>query len=383
VSLRVLAASSDVASVITDIRVVAPLSAALARRGGELRLRSFHALRGDDLDWAEVFVVQRGSTRRPWRLMQRAQERGAAVVYEIDDLLTEVAPHLQHRQSAERFRPWVLRCLRQADLVTVTSPRLAGALGCSPGSFRVVPNAAFAGADRPLPAPRADAPATLLFVASDRVAAGTLLPVLRLLQARRGSSLEVVGVGVAGDDLAAAGIATRRVPVLPRAHFVEFVRSLPNAVAVIPLDDSRFSACKSAIKWFDYAEIGVPTLASDASPYRDVIRDGETGALVADREAAWEVALTRALDDMAWRGRVARAARAEVRTHHAFGIMVDAWLQALEEALARAAARPQRPLAGWRRWRRALADWADDRRVDLRQLNRDRIARRQGAGKRS
>ena len=382
-NLRVLAASSDVASVITDIRVVAPLSAALARRGGELRLRSFHAVRGDDLDWAEVFVVQRGSTRRPWRLMQRAQERGAAVVYEIDDLLTEVAPHLLHRQSAGRGRPWVFRCLRQADLVTVTSPRLAGALGCSPGSFRVVPNAAFAGADRPLPAPRADAPATLLFVASDRVAAGTLLPVLRLLQARRGSSLEVVGIGVAGDDLVAAGIATRQVPVLPRAQFAEFVRSLPNAVAVIPLDDSRFSACKSAIKWFDYAEIGVPTLASDASPYCDVIRDGETGALVADREAAWELALTRALDDMAWRGRVARAARAEVRAQHAFGTMVDAWLQALDEALARAAARPQPPLAGWLRWRRVLTDWADDRRVDLRQLNRDRIARRQGVGKRT
>jgi glycosyltransferase involved in cell wall biosynthesis len=382
-NLRVLAASSDAGSVITDIRVGAPLSVALARRVGELRLRSFHAVRGDDLDWAEVLVVQRGSTRRPWRLMQRAQERGAAVVYEIDDLLTEVAPHLQHRQSVERFRPWVLRCLRQTDLVTVSSPRLAEALGCSPGSCRVVPNAAFAGADRPLPAPRADAPATLLFAASDRVAAGTLLPVLRLLQARRGKGLEVVGVAVAGDDLAAAGIATRRVPMLPRAQFVEFVRSLPNAVAVIPLDDSRFSACKSAIKWFDYAEIGVPTLASDVSPYRDVIRDGETGALVADREAAWEVALTRALDDLAWRGRVARAARAEVRAHHAFGIMVDAWLQALDEALARAAARPQRALGGWRRWRRLLTDWADDRRVDLRQLNRDRIARRQGVGKRS
>lgn len=382
-SLRVLAASSDAGSVITDIRIGAPLSAALVRRGGEMRLRSFHAVRSSDLDWAEVFVVQRGNTRRPWRLMQRAQERGVAVVYEIDDLLTEMAPHLQHHQSAERGRSWVRRCLRQADLVTVSTPRLAGALDCAPGQCRVVPNASFAGPDHPLPDARADMPATLLLAASDHVAAGALLDALRVLQARLGDDLKVVGVGTAGDDLAAAGIATRRVPMLPRAQFVEFVRSLPNAIAVIPLDDSRFSACKSAIKWFDYAEIGVPTLASDVCPYRDVIRDGETGVLVADRETAWDAALSRALDDPAWRGRVARAARAEVRAHHGFDVMVDAWLRSLDEVLMRAAARPDQPPRGWRRWRRALTDWADDRQVGLRQLNRKRIARRQCAGTQS
>ena len=43
-----------------------------------------------------------------------------------------------------------------------------------------------------------------------------------------------------------------------RAAFLELARGLRNAVAVIPLEASRFAACKSAIKWFDYAEAGIP-----------------------------------------------------------------------------------------------------------------------------
>ena len=38
----------------------------------------------------------------------------------------------------------------------------------------------------------------------------------------------------------------------PRALGIDFARQLPNPVAVIPLEDSRFAACKSAIKWFEY-----------------------------------------------------------------------------------------------------------------------------------
>jgi O-antigen biosynthesis protein len=376
VSLRVLAASSDAGSTITDIRIGAALAAILSGCGGELRLRSFHAVRADDLAWAQVFIVQRGSTRRPWRLIQRAQERGVAVIHEIDDLLTEMAPHLQHRYSAERGRPWVLRCLQQADLVTVSTPRLAEALCSASARCRVVPNAAFAGVDEPLPNPRADAPVTLLLAASDRIAPVHLFGVLRALQGKRAGSLQVVGVGAAADDLIAAGIATQRAPLLPRAHFVQFVRSLPNVVALIPLDNSRFSACKSAIKWFDYSEIGVPTLASDVSPYRDVIRDGVTGVLVADRADAWEAALARPPRfDAATRHRPALA-RADVRAHHSFEGMLEAWRAALDEALERAAARPPQPLAAWQQWQRVLTDWVNDRMVGLRQVNRDRIARR-------
>lgn len=245
-----------------------------------------------------------------------------------------------------------------ADLVTVSSPQLAEALGCAPSRFRLAPNVAFPGADHPLPARQADMLVTLLVAASDRVAAGTLLAVLRALQARHGDDLKVVGVGVAGDDLAAAGIATRRVPMLPRARFVEFVRSLPNAVAVIPLDASLFSASNSVIMWFDYAAIG---------------------GLVTDCETAWDAALSRALDDMAWLGRVARAARAEVRGHRGFDVTVDAWLSALDEALVRPADRLHRPPTGWQRWRRTLTEWASDRLVDLPQFNRDRIDCRQRA----
>jgi glycosyltransferase involved in cell wall biosynthesis len=385
-TLRVLAASVDAGSLITAIRVADPLRAALARRGGELRLESYQYVSHADLAWARVFVAQRGVGRRHWRLMRQMRERGGAVIYEIDDLLTEMAPHLAHHAYMERARPWVQRCLELADIVTAATPRLADALGVPSERCRIVPNAALACEDRPLPEPDPEAPVTLLFASSDHLAGDGLLPALQALQALQtsvGARLQVVGIGTAGADLAAVGIEVRRVPPLPRPQFADFARKLPNVVAVIPLDDSRFSACKSAIKWFDYAEVGVPTLASDLSPYRDVIRNDDTGALVANDEAAWDAALRRAIDDAGWRRRIATAARAEVRQRHHFGRTVEAWSQALDAAIEGAARRPvaRRSLVG--RWLGGVAGWSDGLMIAMRRANRDRLARRRARGARA
>jgi hypothetical protein len=379
VTLPVLASSTHVGSVITGIRVADPLRAVLAARGGELRLAPYHYVGRADLAWARVFVAQRGTASRHERLMRWARDAGAAVIYELDDLLTELAPHLVHHRQMQRARPWVLRCLAQADLVTVSTQRLADELGLAPERCRVVPNTTMPCADLPLPEAGGQGPVTLLFASSDRIAGAGLFAAVRALRAQLGERLQVVGVGLVGDDLAAAGIEARRVLILPRPQFVEFARSLPDVLAVIPLDASRFSACKSAIKWFDYAEAGVPTLASDVSPYREVMRNNLTGALVGDSEAAWTAAIRRAIDDPGWRRRIAAAARAEVRARHHFGRMADAWSGALDAALAIAARRPRPAPLAWERAAGDAAGWLDARLIALRRFNRDRIARRRGA----
>ncbi len=369
--MRLLALAGDIDALIAEIRLRAPLSALAERTGWPVTWRSFHDCSCADIEAAEVAIVQRATTRRAWRLQQALRARGAAVIYDIDDLLTALPPHISNQAKVQAQQKQLRRCLQAADLVTVSTERLGRELALP--ATAIVPNYAWSLGDLPLPEPEPGRPVSLLFASMERLAAGFILPALRAVQ---GPQVQLVAVGPAGEALAAAGLDLRRQPLLPRARFIEFARALPNPVAVIPLEDSRFAACKSAIKWFEYAEAGIPVLCSNVSPYREVVADGVTGGLVANDAMAWEVALRAAVADAAWRRRIAEAARAVVRERHALDATVMAWQHAIEEALRRrAASGPWVPSIGWRA-ERAIAAVFEGAVLRLRRFNRDRLARR-------
>ncbi len=320
--MKLLAVAGDIGALIADIRLVTPLQALMHAQGGSLVLRSLHDCTQADLAAADVLVLQRGASARAWRLQQAMRQRGGTVVAEIDDLLTDLPPHIGNQVAVRAQRPWIARCLLDADMVTVSTARLGAELRSELGLARtyVVPNSAWSLGDLPLPAAQPGQPVHLLLAAMDHLAVPWLLPALRAVQ---GPDVRIVVVGPAAGALAAAGLDVQAHPLMPRARFIELARSLPNALAVIPLEHSRFAACKSAIKWFEYGEAGVPVLCSDVSPYREVVEHGATGRLVANQTAAWEGALREAVAGADWRARTARAARERVRERHAPGHTVE------------------------------------------------------------
>lgn len=373
-AMKLLAVAGDIHSLIADIRLVTPLQALVRAHGGSLVLRSLHDCSRADLAAADVMVLQRGASRRAFMLQQAMRQRGGAVVAEFDDLLTDLPAHISHQAALQAQRPWVQRCLVEADAVSVSTARLGRELGLV--NACVVPNGAFDSANTLVPAARPDEPVSLLLVSMDHLAAPWLLPALCAVQ---GAGVQIVAVGPAAAGLAAAGLKVIAHPLMPRPQFIDFVRSLPNPLALIPLEDSRFAACKSAIKWFDYGEAGVPVLCSDVDPYRAVIESDVTGCLVANHSAAWEQALRRALADTAWRARMAAAARSVVRQRHTLDHTVCAWQAALAVAqLGRAGAVLASPTAGWRLQAAVLRAW-EPAALRLRAFNRTRLARRQQA----
>lgn len=396
--MRVLVAAADPSATITRLRVVDPLSRWMAGAGadgqpqGELRQRPLHDTARADLAWCELMVLQRGTASRHLALMEAAASMGRTVIYEIDDLLTEPAPHLLHADALQRDARWVRAGLEAADLVTVSTARLAGLLGLTDGApvadparlrWALVPNTAQPSADPMVapPAQHAGLPVSVLVAASDRVAGGPAWQALAALLAEAPGAVTVEAVGPVADDLAAAGIPFRGHPLMPRADFVRWAASLPNPLALIPLDDSRFSAGKSAVKWYDYAEAGVPTLASNAGPYRDILEHERTGWLVGPSAQRWLQVLRTAVDDPAARSRIAQAARSHVRLHHHAGLMVLAWGQALALAMARTETRRRLqadpPDLASASWHLALRDRADRLKLALRRWNRERLSRRQ------
>jgi glycosyltransferase involved in cell wall biosynthesis len=93
----------------------------------------------------------------------------------------------------------------------------------------------------------------------------------------------------------------------PETYF-RLVRNIRAEVGLAHLRTSNFSAGKSCIKWQEYSLIGMPTVASDTSPYNDSINHERTG-LLARNTKEWEDAITVCLDHAAERKRMVMEAR--------------------------------------------------------------------------
>ena len=84
------------------------------------------------------------------------------------------------------------------------------------------------------------------------------------------------------------------------------------SINLAPLElGNPFCEAKSELKYFDAALVEVPTIATPTEPFRQAIRDGETG-LLASQEFEWVDAMMRLLDDAALRARMGRAAYHDV-----------------------------------------------------------------------
>jgi len=62
------------------------------------------------------------------------------------------------------------------------------------------------------------------------------------------------------------------------------VAALNLDIGICPIVDDDFNRCKSALKWSEYASLGVPSVCSDLPPY-SCVEDGKTGFLAKDEDA--------------------------------------------------------------------------------------------------
>jgi hypothetical protein len=370
-ALRLLVLAGEIDSLIAEIRLRTPLSALAERTGLSLSWRSFHEATRADLRQADVLIVQRAFSQRVARLQRQMHRQGGAVIYEIDDLLTELPAHVSNHRPMLARQASLWKCMRLADLLTVSTERLGQALALP--HWHVVPNYAVPLGDASLPPTDGHQAVTLVLASMEALAGGPLPEALRTLPQ---GAARVVAVGPAAASLAAAGVSLESHALMPREAFIRWVRALPNPVAVIPLEDSRFAACKSAIKWFEYAEAGVPVVCSDVSPYREVVEDGRTGWLVANQTQAWRHALQAAIANTEQRQQVALAARKVVRARHTLDQTVQAWEHAIAQAQRLRQCEPHAAAGTLTDLRDELAFAAEAVALPLRSLNRARLAQR-------
>jgi glycosyltransferase involved in cell wall biosynthesis len=88
----------------------------------------------------------------------------------------------------------------------------------------------------------------------------------------------------------------------------DYYKAVDFDIAIAPLADVPFNRAKSHLKALDAAARGIPIVAQDMEPYREFVRDGETGYLVRTGEE-WAKRITDLIHDAAAREEMGAAAK--------------------------------------------------------------------------
>jgi len=107
----------------------------------------------------------------------------------------------------------------------------------------------------------------------------------------------------------------RRLAFVPWRRLPELLVGLDINLAPLRVDNP-FSQSKSEIKYMEAALVGVPTLASSTTAFREAIQEGQNGCL-AESPEGWESGLRRLIFDPSFRCAVGSAAREDALRNYA------------------------------------------------------------------
>jgi 2-polyprenyl-3-methyl-5-hydroxy-6-metoxy-1,4-benzoquinol methylase/glycosyltransferase involved in cell wall biosynthesis len=324
--VRVLCLVHDPSSSIVDIRLRNPLKRWASSFGGHVKVTSIFESDSADLTWADVIVFQRDAGEYVANLTAHLQSREKKVIFEIDDLLTQLPPFLSHHNEAiDQLLPYINKVLATADAISVSSNELASKFNLKNKNIYLTPNYS---EKIGLKASHFDVHSTqvkLIVASSDKVLVDMLIAPLLKLQDELG--VQVVGIGPPGDMLEKAGVKVIKHKNFSHIDFKNFIASIDNGIGVIPLDSSEFSSCKTAVKYFDYCLSGVPSICSNVLPYSVVIENEVTGILVENTLEAWSEALRKLIASFELRVRLTEAAIANVEQRHNLDLSSQSWQQ--------------------------------------------------------
>lgn len=283
--------------------------------------------------WGDIFILQRGCNKEALAIANLIAGEKKFLIYEIDDLLTDMPEFLLGHAHSERNSFYIKKIIKKCNLVSTTNHTLGQKITVKNGNYFIIPNYAY-----PFHAPQAITDpdnkllATLVIAASDSIRLDFLIPSLKSIQEKYRNTVIIVTIGAISNTVKNHGIKTESYEILEQDAFMQLIGSFINPIGILPLDDSEFSSCKSPIKYFDYTVAAIPTIASNVSPYKDVIRNNQTGILTENSSAAWIEAIEKLIQSFERRSSIIQAATTQVKNNHSLSVTIEGWRKILANA---------------------------------------------------
>lgn len=293
---------------VGEIRLRFPLQRMHERNPNfaNIAFRAVFDLKEDDFTGVKIVIIQRHASAFTVRLAKLLREANIPYIYEIDDLLWDMPAFLDSSGAWGRRRNELFFLMHNAAHITTTTKRLANKIKGYNPNVAIIPNACpqtFESGDI-----GKDERPVILLAATDTIYLDHIIPALKKVQNK--TSVPIVVVGPIAKRLRDADLQIEAHEVMEYAAFFKFIRKFTNAVALLPLDASDFSSCKSPVKLWSYIEAGIPVLADNLPPYSDVIKHGVNGWLVERNGHDWEENISSFLHCNEQRERVISCCRA-------------------------------------------------------------------------
>ena len=277
-------------------------------------------------------------------VVEMCRAKGVRVVFEIDDNLLELDQSHADFELVKSKVEAIRYLAKSADRVTVSTPNLRKVFLALNERTLVVGNAL----DEWLwfsPEPdavRLTPPGTIIAGYMGTITHREDLEMIRepFLRARErllrdcGIRLILQLIGGIGEDKSAPWYERLEVP---RGHssYPRFVRWLRRTAAwdlgLAPLVADPFNEAKSALKFLEYAALGVPGIFSRVGEYSEVIEDRRTGLLAdSNRPEEWEELIIELAASPSLRKTLATNALRQTQGHHLLSDKVQAWLSVLD-----------------------------------------------------
>jgi O-antigen biosynthesis protein len=321
---RLVCCLTSIDSSLSEIRLRLPLERWALQTGGDVRFMNLHDYPKTDLEWGDIYVFQRNASAHVVGLVKQLKASGKKIIFEIDDLLTDLPPFLAHHAAGTNAqKPFLFEAMGLANAITVTTSRLGSELSRHNNNVQCIPNCSDGTARVAKQHDVTPDQVTLVVASSDAVLVDFIVPALKLIQNKY--SVKIWGIGPPGDFLAKSGLDIEKIQNMPYLNFKSLIASVDNGIGVIPLDDSLFSSCKSPIKYFDYSVAGIPVICSDVPPYSDHIVSGDNGLLAINTTEAWFSAIESLVLSHATRTKYANSAINYVNRSYNIGVAAMAW----------------------------------------------------------
>lgn len=304
---------------------------------------------------ADVVMGRQGAEIGIRKLKEIPEFKHLKYVMDIDDNVEMISPYSEHYREygVEEFKhngQWIwkdgtgdfdiarnkerlgslLRGLQEADLVTVTTPKLAEYARQYNKNVRVFPNGIDCRKWWPVKVQHEGLRVGWSGGVSHYEDWYTIKESLNRLMRKHDFTLVMIGSGFAGlidEDL------RHRVEIRPWVPFPAHsyrMMCLGLDIALIPLADLPFNYYKSPIKLIEFSAMGVPSVVAGITPYID---EEESGQFFYDSPRSFETFLEALLEDPALREERGRIARQWVEEKYDVHKLAPKWADTLTSVL--------------------------------------------------
>ncbi|MEJ5363472.1 MAG: glycosyltransferase [Desulfosoma sp.] len=289
-------------------------------------------------------------------LLAMCRRRSIKTIFELDDDLFNISrDHTDHKRYREN-RQTLETLARQCDRLFVSTPKIAASLEVFGREAKVIPNVLderlwlrpvgrheshAGGSNAPVEAVTAET-VRILYMGT-RTHGGDLRLIEQSVRRAAETLTKQYGLSLIVDLVGILPPGERpempfNVITVPSgfAYYPRFVRWLRSLgrwdFGIAPLAPTPLNECKSALKFFEYAALGIAGIFSPVGEYPVVVEDGVTGIVCpTNAPEEWEESLVKMAVDPDLRKRLAEGALARLRERFLLKNVADSYVELWRE----------------------------------------------------